>query len=67
MQSALSYGDCLVTISTGAKIDAGGPSRSTDGRRIVGLTAADEEATGLVPSHAYAVLGTYVGEATQIV
>ena len=54
MESALSFGDCLVTISTGPKIDT--TSQSVDGKPIKGLTAEDELTTGLVPGHAYAVL-----------
>jgi hypothetical protein len=56
MQSALSYGDCLVTISTGPALPEGGAEAVGGGRRRQGLTPSDEAATGLVPGHAYAVL-----------
>lgn len=59
MKSALSYGDCLVTISTGPAVTeaaAAAPSTGSSGRRRHGLTPSDEAATGLVPGHAYAVL-----------
>jgi hypothetical protein len=51
IKSALSFGDCLLTIATGPSIL---PSESGDLK--VGLTSFDEELTGLVPGHAYAVL-----------
>ena len=51
----MSFGDCLVTIST-APSASDSEDIVDDSGRLVGLSVADQDATGLVPSHAYAVL-----------
>lgn len=55
IKSALSFGDCLVTISTAPSVPDTASSRDDRGR-LIGLSVEDERVTGLVPSHAYAVL-----------
>lgn len=55
MKSAMSFGDCLVTISTAPSVEDKIRIRDERGR-LIGLSVEDEEITGLVPSHAYAVL-----------